>query len=152
MVEIVSEIEAIQKYLEKRGSNVSDVIYYFERQVWTGAGDTIFGVSEGYLDRDAFLFGNLNISIQAISTITLTDPNFVDFSIQTRLKGRDESSSRLIQMGINDGMSILGSGIATGTKRIYGVGFNRIFSSCYFTTPGSCTTAVVFNGYLFIMR
>ena len=149
----MNEFDCIIEYLERHGSKVDAVRYYHEGIGWTTSDVYVtMGTKEGRDEKDVYVFGNLHISAQLQGTIVLTNQNTLRFVLTTKLKGLDEIGIIEQNLSIGDGLNSLGNGYYEGSKRLYGVGFNRIS----YTRVGIGAAAPVvfwsFNGYIFLMK
>jgi len=110
------------------------------------------GEINGFQYKDIFCFGNLNLSILMAGTIVLTNYNCYTTRLLTELKGRNEPGVVDLEMAIGSGLSLLGNGYYYGSKRLYGVGFNKLTITAVGVGAATVTGDVLFNGYLFKMK
>lgn len=148
----MTEIDLIVKYLERKGSNVVDFIYYNEGFTLSGTGVCDIGEHEGVILENNFFFGHVTQRVQIAGAVVLTNKNMMELIYYTYLKGRIESGSVLHHMGVNLGMSLLGDGLYEGSKRIYGMGFNKIAVNKVGMGAAEPTVQINCNGYLFKMK
>ena len=147
------EFGIIEQYIERYGARLTLIAYYNEGFVLNAATSSVYvGVKEGYKAKYCYFFGNVVINGCITGTVVLTNANFCNVKFMTDMPNRIETNYLDCISTINSPLVLLGNGEYRGTRRLYGVGCNRI--DLEFTGFGAAvhTTYVHLNGYLFSMR
>ncbi len=152
----MNEIDLIVKYLEKNNSEVLDMAYYSRHSILTVAHEYVVVASAGALEGSdeevkSFFCGNVSLMVSMEGVVNVVDRNQINIAFGTYNKnGRSEGPAINFAPGHN--LFLLGDGIYSGEKRLYGLGCTGMGVDT--TDIGAATFSVVvcFNGYLFQIR
>jgi hypothetical protein len=149
----MNEIDLIVKWLQKIGGVVDDAFYYHELYQNTADGAFWYlGQAEGMDINKNFFLGNVEIHTTISGVVVLTNAMIINNDFNTVLKNSLVRGAFIYECGVALDMSLMGSGIYVGNRRLYGCGFNKMATSL--TGFGAATFAqdITFNGYAFVMK
>ena len=147
-----TEFGAIERYLEKRGSEVVAIEYFDTNIVATAPlAGTYLGHALGEQDRGGWFLGNVQLVSKIGGVIVLTNENRLRLQLVTDLRGIFQYNL-IYNFGVNLHMSLAGNGEYFGDHRFYGAGFNRIELNTYGCGAATYEVGIQFNGYLFRLK
>ena len=146
----MNEFDLITKYLEKYGTKVMEFDYYAEGHLAIASEDVWnLGIIEGEQPLRSFFFGNVNINTTIAGVVVLTNQNLLNLQFLTLLPRRTEVGYAAYTMGVNLSMSLMGNGEYEGSKRLYGMGLNRVLTQQNGLGDATFEVRYCFNGYRF---
>lgn len=151
----MEEEDLIVRYLERKGSRVIDIVYYYEYFSKTADGNIyIAGENEGVINKKSFFFGNVHFDmvLDIGGGIVLANRNQLQVDMCTNLTGRDEPGVISCIMAIGNGLSMLGNGSYEGVKRMYGIGFNYAVVAGSDVGAATWEIRTTLNGILYVMK
>jgi hypothetical protein len=149
----MNEEDLVEKYLKRVGSEVIDK-YYYSGNLGTDTFPVIKYMGIGKVEQyeKCFFYGNISVNIDISGVVTLAGQNSLILGFVSEFIGGFTSNDFGVHMNIGNGINLLGDGTYMGSKRFYGVGFNRISFAVVDVAAAVFNVSVRFNGILFIMK
>jgi hypothetical protein len=144
----MEERDLIIRYLENNGAKVRDCYYYSEES------DSLtmdLGVTKGLALYGCYLFGNISITA-TMSGVTLANKNIVQVSVGDVIMGGLAKSEHHFKYAPGAGFGMLGDGTYILEKRIYGIGFNRIYETDIDAGGTTIVGNMTVNGMIYIFK
>ena len=124
----MNEFELIQRYISTAGYRIKDTKFFRQLLLGNGAAPGPFDVGGniGEIPQHNLFYGNVHLWTEMYPPIGLGFKNMIRINFSTLLYGGVQFTDMDHVMGVNLGLSLMGNGDYSGSKRLYGSCFNIV--------------------------